>query len=137
MKTKFIRNAAILSTAVMLTTLSASPGAMFGIGYSFGGGSDGIALTLKVLSSNDENKGIASLGVSYYPLAKANSFGIDVGGGYLFEDFALTGSWDFLQMKPQISGGYVNTMSDSNGAVTSGTPAPPPVVEDPVYEGGG
>jgi len=103
----------------MLTTLSASPVAMFGIGYSFGGGSDGVALTLKVISSNDENKGIASLGVSYYPLAKANSFGIDVDGGYIFEDIALTGSWDFIQMKPQMSGGYVNTMNDD---VTSGTP---------------
>lgn len=83
----------------------ADPGAFFGVTYNFGGG---IGLSLKVLSTNEEDQGAASLGVSYYPLTQ--DFGIDLGGAYLDKDVTTTASWDILNNQPQLGIGYVNTV---------------------------
>ena len=116
----------VLLSLLVFTSLPASPGAMFGIGYSFGGGSGGLALTFKISTSNKENKAIATAGVSYYPLSKTKKYGIDLGGGYLFKNTAVVGSWDFIQESPQLSIGYVNTSEDSDYKFIS-TPTPTPV----------
>ena len=122
MKTNILRNVVVLSTALMLTSALASPGAMFGIAYSFGGsGAGGLGITLKITSSNEANIAIASAGVSYYPLAKEQKFGADIGGGYLFENVPVVMSWDFLQSGVQLSTGYVNTMDDDSSDTPSGT----------------
>ncbi len=94
--------AAALSLAA--TQVHASPGVMFGISYSLG---SGMGLSLKVLSSDRENRNVASVGTSYYP--RGNRVGIDFGVGRTFENGAATVSWDVLNHSPKFGVGYVNT----------------------------
>ncbi len=105
--------------SILLATTApafAAPGAFFGIVYNFGGS---VGVSLKALSTNREERGAFSAGVSYFPLT--NKFGIDVGAGYLFRNGAATAGWDFLNSNPQMGMGYVNTK-------TGVVPPPPPVV---------
>tara|TARA_R110002074_G_scaffold152936_1_gene307561 strand:- start:124412 stop:124774 length:363 start_codon:yes stop_codon:yes gene_type:complete len=88
-----------------------------GINYTFGGN---LGLSIKALSDDDENNGVAAVGVSYYPMAE-NKLGIDAGVGYAFDSYAVTAGWDFLQKEPVVSVGYADTDDDSN------RPAPAPV----------
>ncbi len=106
------------------TLAMADPGVFFGVGYTFGT-KGGPALTLKVLSTKEQDSFAAAAGVSYYPLNKGNPLGFDVGAGYLFDSVAVTVGWDFLH-SPQIAAGYVDT-EDDNAA----TPAPPPPTDGP------
>lgn len=105
----------------------AGVGALFGLSFNFGTNisiSD-FGLTVKVLSDNEEDKFVAAAGVSYFPFAEqGNMFGADLSGGYIFENAAVTLGWDFLNRKPQLALGYVNSQDDSNS-----TPqiTPPPV----------
>src|SRR5574343_938277 len=107
---------AIAMTTLIAAPALAEPGAFFGINYNFGGS---VGLSLKILSSNKEDRGVVGAGVSYYPMT--NKFGLDASAGYLFRNGAITGGWDFLQSAPQVGLGFVNTKSTSNN-----TPAPPP-----------
>lgn len=93
--------------------------AFIGINYTFGGN---LGLSIKALSDDDENKGVAAIGVSYYPMAE-NKLGIDAGVGYVFDSYAVTAGWDFLQKEPVVSVGYADTDDDSN------RPAPAPAPE--------
>ncbi len=95
-----------LTSLLLVSTPSfADPGAFFGVTYNFGGG---VGLSLKALSTNEEDQGAAALGVSYYPLTQ--KFGVDLGGAYLDKDVTTTVSWDILNGQPQLGLGYVNTV---------------------------
>ena len=118
----------IVASAVLLFSrlASADPGVFVGVTYAFGAGG-GPGVSLKVLSTNKEDHAIVGAGVSYYPLADANKFGVDAGVGYLTKDAAVTVGWDFLQGAIQIGAGYVNTKDDNNDAPPPPPPPPPPV----------
>ena len=92
--------------ALAATTAQADPAVMFGINYNFGGGGPG--LSVKVLSSDREDRTVASVGASYYPLM--NRVGLDVGVGRTFENGAATVSWDVISSAPQASIGFVDTV---------------------------
>ena len=81
-----------------------NPAAMFGVTYNFNGG---FGLSLRVVSSNEEDKPVLSAGVSYYPMTEKFTFGL--GGGYVFKNGAATLEWDFLNSMPEFSFGYVDT----------------------------
>jgi hypothetical protein len=103
------------------TPAIADPGVFLGVTYNFGGS---VGVSLKLLSTNKEDRGALAAGVSYYPTT--SKFGIDAGAGYLFKNGAVTLGWDFLNSNPQVGIGYVNT-KDNNPA---SPPPPPPPPED-------
>jgi len=99
----------LLLLAALPLTAQSDAAAFVGINYSFGGN---FGISVKALSDDDENNGVAAVGVSYYPMA-ANKFGIDAGVGYAFDSYAVTAGWDFLQKEPVVSVGYADTDDDS------------------------
>ena len=109
----------------MVAQAQAGPGGFFGISYVFGSSLGDFGLSAKILSDNDENTGVVGAGLSYFPFAKEKKFGADLSAGYLFQNGAVTGGWDFLQRKPQLGIGYVNT-KDDNPAPPAPPPPPPP-----------
>jgi len=104
----------------------AGPQAMFGLSYTWGGsfGAGNVGLSARVLSDNEKDRVVAGAGVSYYPWA-VDKFGADVSAGYLFDSFALTGGWDFIQSDFIMSAGYVNTVDDKgDDPAPASDPAP-------------
>jgi hypothetical protein len=91
--------------ALAAATAHADPAVMFGINYNFGGGGPG--LSVKVLSSDRQDRTVGSVGASYYPMM--NRVGLDVGFGRTFENGAATVGWDVINNAPQASIGYVDT----------------------------
>lgn len=94
-----------LALASAATFAHADPGVMIGVNYSF---SAGLGFSVKVLSSDRENRTVATLGTSYYP--RSNNFGVDVGVGRTFENGVATVGWDVINSEPQFSLGYVDTV---------------------------
>jgi hypothetical protein len=92
-----------------------------GVTYNFDGS---VGVSLKVLSTNKEDRGAVAAGVTFFP--RTNKFGIDVGAGYVFRNAAVTLGWDFLNSNPQIALGYVNTQH--NDPITQQSPVNLPVV---------
>jgi hypothetical protein len=84
-----------------------------GLTYNFNGG---IGLSLKVLSTNKEDSGVVSGGVSYYPLT--NKFGVSLGAGYVVKNGAATLEWDFINNTPIVNVGYAKTKDEET------TPSP-------------
>lgn len=103
----------------------ADPGVFFGVTYSFGQAKPdaGLGLSLKVLSSRKEDRGVVGAGVTYYPLLSSNRFGVDVSAGYLFDHAAVTVGWDFLH-SPQVGVGYVNTKDEGSSPPVVVVPGP-------------
>jgi len=102
----------LLAAALGVVTLSAQadPGYMVGISYALDGQASvkNLGFTGKVLTSDKEDKWVGAAGVSVYPWAD-RKLGLDLGGGYNFDRSAAIISYDFLQAKPQISGGWSDT----------------------------
>ncbi len=113
--------AAILS--IFATGAQADAGVMLGVAYNFGGQAslNNLGITAKVLSSDEADKWVGALGVSFYPWSD-KQLGLDVSGGYNFESSAVLIGYDFLKGAPQISGGWSNTEDDDN----NNPPAPAP-----------
>lgn len=105
--------AAILS--IFAAGAQADTGVMIGVAYNFSGQAslNNLGFTAKILTSDKEDKWVAALGATLYPWS-AQMFGVDVSGGYNFEDSAVLIGYDFLKGAPQISGGWANTDDGSN-----------------------
>lgn len=103
----------VFAGAVALAAMSAHAdvGAFAGVTYVFGS-TGGIGLTLQATSTRHENRGVAAVGVSYYPFASGSKFGIPVGVGYQGRNSGGIFSYDFIVNAPAVSGGYVNTRAD-------------------------
>ena len=95
-----------------------NPVAMVGIAFNFGGkiSKESLGLTVKILSSDRQDRVVAAAGVTYFPWAP-NKFGLDISGGYNFEKVTALVGYDLLNMKPQASLGYANTYKP-NGATS-------------------
>ena len=87
-----------------------NPVAMVGIAFNFGGkiSKESLGLTVKILSSDRQDRFVAAAGVTYFPWAP-NKFGLDIGGGYNFDKVTALVGYDLLNKKPQASIGYTNT----------------------------
>lgn len=87
-----------------------NPVAMVGIAFNFGGkiSKESLGLTVKILSSDRQDRVVAAAGVTYFPWAP-NKIGLDIGGGYNFEKVTALVGYDLLNKKPQASIGYTNT----------------------------
>ncbi len=96
----------------------AGAGLMLGFSYDFGGSA---GVTLKVLSTNKQDKALVAAGVSYFPSDTTNVWGVDVDAGYNFRHSAATLGWDFLHKKPQVAVGWSPTHKPP------APPAPPAV----------
>jgi len=121
----------ILSTLAMETTMKkftvaagllasctwsyAGAGLMLGVAYDFGGSA---GVTLKILSTNKQDKPLAAAGVSYFPGDTVNVWGFDVDAGYNYRYSAGTLGWDFLHSKVQAAVGYSPTKKPPAPAVT-------------------
>lgn len=105
----------ILATTFALAAMSAHAdvGGFVGITYAFGS-SAGFGFTLQATSTRHEDRGVAAVGVSYYP--SSARFGIPVGVGYQGKHAGGIISYDFLLNAPALSGGYVNTHADDQPA---------------------
>lgn len=97
----------------------AGPAAFVGLSYDFG---DSVGLSLKVVSTNREDRGALSAGVSYFPFSK--KVGVDLGVGYVFRNGAATAGWDLLNGKAQVGIGYVNTKTKEEQPAASPTASP-------------
>jgi len=109
----------IIASAVALASVGAQAGAgyMLGVVHNFGGST---GITFKVLSSDKKDRGVAAVGLSYFP-RQASPLGFDVGLGYTFKNGVITGGYDFLSNKPQLGIGLSNTKDRS----VAPAPAPP------------
>jgi len=96
---------------------------MLGIAEEFGdSASDAdIGFTAKILSTNRPQSFVLGAGVSFFPWAEGDQFGLDIDGGVLLDNFAILGGYDLLRQKLQVSGGWVPTLDD-----TASPPPPPP-----------
>lgn len=90
------------------TAPNTHPGVFFGLTYNFGGN---VGMSLKVLSTNREDRGALCVGISYFPETK--KLGLDVGGAYTFQNGAVTAGWDILNNAPQMGIGYIHTVQPS------------------------
>ncbi len=99
-----------------------NPVAMVGMAYNFGGRvfDETFGLTFKVLSSDRQDRAVVAAGVTYFPWAPKQKFGLDISGGYNFDKVTALVGYDLLNKKPQASLGYANTYKP-NGAA----PCPP------------
>ena len=125
----------LLTTTLLLGTTSAyaGPGLFLGVSYNFGGS---FGVSLKVLSTNREHRGAVAAGVSYFPSTR--KFGADAGVGYLFNNGAVTGGWDFLNSTPTFGLGFVNTKSRDTVVPPPAAPVvPPPAPPAPPVGSGG
>jgi hypothetical protein len=122
-----IKHTLVIITFLLVASFAqADPSAFFGVTYNFGAPLTDLGLSVKLLSDDEEDKGVVDVGVSYSPFAKEGKFGLDAGAGYLFKNGAVTFGWDFLNMKPQVGVGYVNTAEDKQENKPS-APEPPPL----------
>lgn len=102
------------------------PSLFLGLTWTFGNNrtSDGTAgISLKILSSNEEDKVAAMAGVTYN---FDGSFGCDFGVAYVDGPAVLGGSYDFCKQAVQVSIG--GTTSQDDRVVT--TPSPSPSLTD-------
>lgn len=99
----------------------ADAGVMLGVAYNFGGQAslNNLGFTAKVLSSNEEDKWVAALGATLYPWSD-KLLGIDLSGGYNFQNSAVLIGYDFLKGQPQISGGWSNTDDKDSAPILEG-----------------
>ena len=103
---EYIMRKAIISLALLssMSLAHAGPGVMFGVNFSM---NSGFGVSVKVLTSDRENRTVGSLGTTYYPAT--NRVGVDLGVGRTFDSGAATVGWDIINKAPQASVGYVNT----------------------------
>jgi hypothetical protein len=123
---------AVLSVALasLATTASADPGFGAGITYVFG---DGVALGVKVFSTDDEKKGAASAGMDYLFGSKAwrPNAGIAYLGVDYYVDITVGYNLKSKAVDYGIGGGYANTDDDDNDKVIIVPPPPPPNGTEP------
>ena len=115
-----IASIATASTAAQIQQTpsnDSNPVAMVGIAFNFGGkiSKESLGLTVKILSSDRQDRVVAAAGVTYFPWAP-NKFGLDIGGGYNFDKVTALVGYDLLNKKPQASIGYTNTYKPNAAA---------------------
>lgn len=86
-----------------------NPTVMLGIAFNFGANpKENIGITGKVISTNEPHNFVIGVGSTFFPFAR-EQFGIDISGGYVTDNAAITAGYDFLRWTPQVSAGWVPT----------------------------
>lgn len=111
-----------ISVPVSGGDLFQKPGLMVGLAFDLSAAPKiaDIAITAKVLSNRQENHFVLGAGVSYFPWASESKFGLDVSAGHNFEHSNMMVGYDFIQNKPQISGGWSSTRKQYTPIPASG-----------------
>lgn len=125
----------LLTTTCLLATGSAAmagPTLMVGISHNFGGAT---GITVKLLSTNKEDKAAVAAGLTYFPRAQERRWGADVGLGYTFRNGALAFGYDWLNSQWQLSLGAANTRKPLTAPPPAPETLPPPPPPPP--EGSG
>jgi len=106
----------LLLTTALITVMAtgpafADPAAMVGLSFDFGHDdwTQGVGLTAKVLSSDEQDHLVGALGATWFPMDQQKPYGIDLGVGYTFDNTAVTAGYDFINMTPQVSAGWADT----------------------------
>lgn len=108
MKTKIVMGAVALGLCTAGAAV-ADPAANLGLTFRFGANSaPALGVTAKVLSSDEEDKGVVGLGVSWYP-GSSQPFGVDVSAGYNYDGTSALVGYDFLARGMALSVGVTNT----------------------------
>jgi hypothetical protein len=94
----------VLALLSSVSFAHAGPGVMFGVNFNM---NSGFGVSVKVLTSDRENRTVGSLGTTFYPATK--HIGVDLGVGRTFDSGAATIGWDIINNAPQAGIGYVNT----------------------------
>ena len=107
----------IIATSLFATGSAAMAGPMLmvGISHNFGGGT---GFTIKLMSTNQEDKTAAAVGITYFPGATDRRWGADVGVGHNFRNAAVTVGYDWLNRQWQVSAGVANTSRPDDPAAT-------------------
>ena len=89
----------------------ADPGVMIGVNYNFDGQ---LGITLKVLTTDKQDRPALGVGVSYLPMRK--SFGFDADVAYLFKDYfaKIQLSYTYTQKKYADAAGAMAAMQDKD-----------------------
>lgn len=100
-----------ISVPVSGGELFQKPGLMVGMAFDLSTAPKiaDLGFTAKVLSNRQENHFVVGAGVSYFPWASENKFGLDVSAGNNFVHSNIMGGYDFIRNRPQISGGWSST----------------------------
>ncbi|MCU0926142.1 MAG: hypothetical protein MUF44_08895 [Hydrogenophaga sp.] len=124
---KFVVTAALL---VCGSTAIAEPAVMLGVSYNFGGAT---GITLKLLSTNRQDRAALAVGVSFAPGREANRWSWDTGLAYNFKSTSLALSYDWVPGEAQLSFGPANLKAPQSGPVATPAPVvPAPVAPSPV-----
>ena len=117
----------LIITAIMLGNLSGMAMAqvahcgdssdvsvMAGLAYSFGPNrtEENLGFTLKAVNTNEADHFVIGAGGTFYPWSEER-FGLDLSGGYNFNESTALVGYDFLKKAPVVSGGWVNTADES------------------------
>lgn len=106
------------------TAATAGPALMLGVSHNFGGAT---GITLKLLSTNREDKAALAVGVSYAPGREAQRWSWDTGVAYNFKRSSLVLSYDWVPRQTQLSLG----LSNLKAPPAADAPAPTPPVTTP------
>jgi hypothetical protein len=107
----------LLGTSV---SLMADTGVFIGVVYDFGSNA-GPGLSAKLVSNDEDDKLVATIGISFFPSA-TRRVGVDISAGYTFNNGLVTAGYDFINGAPQFGLGYMNT---DNGTVAPAPVTPP------------
>jgi len=105
---KKIKLAIVMGMFIGSSSLLADPGVMVGITLNTNGD---LGLSINALSSDKENKTVATAGLSFFPSA-SDPIGLTLGVGQNFENMSVSASWDVIRSVPQIGIGYMDTRED-------------------------
>lgn len=115
----------LITTTLLLASGSAAlagPALMLGVSHNFGGST---GITLKLLSTNREDKPALAVGASYAPGREAAPWSWDTGLAYNFKSVSMVLSYDWVPQQVQLSLGVANLKAPPPAAVAS-APAPAP-----------
>jgi hypothetical protein len=111
----------LLATTLLLaatTSAIAEPVLMLGVSHNFGGAT---GITLKLLSTNRQEKAALAVGASYAPSREASRWSWDTGLAYNFKSTSLVLSYDWVPGETQLSFGLANLKAAAKASSTAET----------------
>ena len=108
----------LLQTTAIVGVLSVSPAfadttAMIGLSWTFGGSQAGqLGISGRVLSGNQRDEWVGAFGGTYFP--GTQTFGVDIGIGYNWENKSFTLTRDLLNDNWQVGLGWADLIDAEN-----------------------
>lgn len=109
-----------LAGSIATAPAYADPTVMIGLSFTFGGSQSGqLGISGRILSDNERDAWVASLGATYYP--GSQEFGLDAGIGYNWENLPITLTYDFLNQGVQLGLGWADLEEDESDESDGGS----------------